>query len=320
MKLVYSGPVPKRLTAEQFMDSIWQLTGTNPTKIEAKVDRAIRDESSAKPKSERLPKPDKITAKWIWGPDPNTKKIKLRKMIAGFQAVFRVFLALRQCFFPPDQREKGDFVQRMDQARLPADRFLFQEEDNLIEVDAEMFGGASGFVAQFILGKDKMPVETDKSWEVAEGKQWKAATEVHPYGRGRKTGFGQRNRVQDRNHSRSRSPHPGGPREERLLMRAGASAPRSGGDRKPAELTTLQAIDLANGQILADYLSRAPGRSKGRKNRPENGSIGSSAMPWPGSLRPRRKHSRGAGVRIRRQPEMEDLLWMVFASQFQIIR
>ena len=46
---VYSGPVPKRMTAEQFMDSIWQVTGTNPTKIEAKVDRAIQDESSAKP-------------------------------------------------------------------------------------------------------------------------------------------------------------------------------------------------------------------------------------------------------------------------------
>ena len=52
----YSGPVPKLTTAEQFMDSIWQVTGTNPTKIEAKVDRAIRDESSAKPKPERLPK------------------------------------------------------------------------------------------------------------------------------------------------------------------------------------------------------------------------------------------------------------------------
>ena len=46
---VYSGPVPKLTTAEQFMDSIWQVTGTNPTKIEAKVDRAIQDESSAKP-------------------------------------------------------------------------------------------------------------------------------------------------------------------------------------------------------------------------------------------------------------------------------
>ena len=71
---VYSGPVPKRMTAEQFMDSIWQVTGTNPTKIEAKVDRAIQDESSAKPDPLALPKPGKITAKWIWGPTRTPKK------------------------------------------------------------------------------------------------------------------------------------------------------------------------------------------------------------------------------------------------------
>ena len=27
---VFKGPVPKRMTAEQLMDSIWQVTGTNP--------------------------------------------------------------------------------------------------------------------------------------------------------------------------------------------------------------------------------------------------------------------------------------------------
>ena len=63
---------------------------------------------------------------------------------------------------------------------------FFKKGDNLIEVDAEMRGGASGFVAQFIIGKDKDKtlVETDKSWEVAKGKQWNAATEIHPYGKG----------------------------------------------------------------------------------------------------------------------------------------
>ena len=65
---VYTGPVPKRMTAEQFMDSIWQVTRTHPAKIEAKVDRSARDKASAKPSPNALPKPGKITAKWIWGP------------------------------------------------------------------------------------------------------------------------------------------------------------------------------------------------------------------------------------------------------------
>ena len=37
---VFNGPVPKRMTAEQLMDSIWQVTQTSPAKGEAKVDRS----------------------------------------------------------------------------------------------------------------------------------------------------------------------------------------------------------------------------------------------------------------------------------------
>ena len=39
---VYSGPIAKRMTAEQLLDSIWQVTETHPTKPEAKVDRVER--------------------------------------------------------------------------------------------------------------------------------------------------------------------------------------------------------------------------------------------------------------------------------------
>jgi hypothetical protein len=35
----YAGPIAKRMTAEQLLDSIWQITGTHPAKAEAKADR-----------------------------------------------------------------------------------------------------------------------------------------------------------------------------------------------------------------------------------------------------------------------------------------
>ncbi|MEX0939473.1 MAG: PSD1 and planctomycete cytochrome C domain-containing protein [Pirellulales bacterium] len=35
---VYTGPVAKRMTAEQFMDSVWQITDAGPTKAEAPVE------------------------------------------------------------------------------------------------------------------------------------------------------------------------------------------------------------------------------------------------------------------------------------------
>ena len=37
---VYRGPRAKRLTAEQFVDAVWRLTGTTPAKVELKVPRA----------------------------------------------------------------------------------------------------------------------------------------------------------------------------------------------------------------------------------------------------------------------------------------
>ena len=36
---VYTGPIAKRMTAEQLLDSIWQITGTHPEKSDASADR-----------------------------------------------------------------------------------------------------------------------------------------------------------------------------------------------------------------------------------------------------------------------------------------
>ena len=150
-----------------------------------------------------------------------------------------------------------------------------------------------------------MPVETDKSWEVAEGKQLKAATEVHPYGKGPWKRVLDNAISQDRNHSWSRS-HPGGPREERLFD--------ARWDVRTAikwDLPTGRADHFASnrsGQWTDPPIPFQGARAEGQKNRPENGSIGSSAMPWPGSLRPRRKAFSRSWRRIPGNQEMEDLL------------
>lgn len=39
----YSGPIAKRMSAEQFLDSIWQITGTHPKQANAKVNRKPAD-------------------------------------------------------------------------------------------------------------------------------------------------------------------------------------------------------------------------------------------------------------------------------------
>ena len=45
---VYRGPRAKRLTAEQFVDAVWRLTGTTPAKIELKVPRTAPSAAAAK--------------------------------------------------------------------------------------------------------------------------------------------------------------------------------------------------------------------------------------------------------------------------------
>ena len=56
---VYAGPRAKRLTAEQFMDAVWQLTDAAPSRYDAQVIRG-------KPASGATTQPS-LTGKWIWG-------------------------------------------------------------------------------------------------------------------------------------------------------------------------------------------------------------------------------------------------------------
>jgi len=54
---VYAGPIAKRMTAEQFIDSIWQITGAFPAKADGQVDRTV-DNQTAKPIRAALVKND----------------------------------------------------------------------------------------------------------------------------------------------------------------------------------------------------------------------------------------------------------------------
>ena len=55
----YAGPRAKRLTAEQFVDAVWQITGAAPTRFDAQVVRG-------RPTAEAVAAMT-LSAKWIWG-------------------------------------------------------------------------------------------------------------------------------------------------------------------------------------------------------------------------------------------------------------
>ncbi len=55
----FAGPRAKRLTAEQFMDAVWQVTDTAPSKFDAPVTRGKAGDTP----------PEKLTGQWVWASD-----------------------------------------------------------------------------------------------------------------------------------------------------------------------------------------------------------------------------------------------------------
>ncbi|PQO44271.1 DUF1549 domain-containing protein [Blastopirellula marina] len=60
---VYRGPQAKRMTAEQFVDAVWRMSGAAPTVTDAKVNRLDTDQ--------REQSSVELVAKWIWGDSAN---------------------------------------------------------------------------------------------------------------------------------------------------------------------------------------------------------------------------------------------------------
>ena len=325
---VYKGPVPKRMTAEQLMDTIWQVTGTNPNQPEAKVDRSPKTTPSSVSESKDLPKIDKVTAKWIWAPDPQTRKVKLRTSIdLKKQPAFTSLLATCDNAF--SLRVNGKFVTSSREWTRPAYHEVsdfFKAGKNLIEVNAEMFGGGSGFIAQFSFGKEKgaNTLVTDQNWEVQQDKKWIPAKAFHKYG------AGPWKRILDQ----AIPTKPGksafdGPSVRAALVKNDflmRSLGRPHRDQvvtsRPAELTMLQAIDLANGAILSKYLN------EGANNLKAQATDGQKFVNWLYEHTLGRLPTNGEEQIIssvmtdpKDTQQVEDLLWLVFMQpDFQIIR
>jgi hypothetical protein len=108
---VYAGPIAKRMTAEQFLDAIWQVTETNPLKAEAAADRAEKPETEDRTLDSL--RPAKITAKWIWHQGEVGTKSQLRHASRVAHG------DLRQRLHHEDQRQAGRAVAGLDDAGLP---------------------------------------------------------------------------------------------------------------------------------------------------------------------------------------------------------
>jgi hypothetical protein len=338
----YAGPRAKRLTAEQFVDAIWQLTGAAPTKMDASVLRGKVDPALAK----------LITVKgqWIWGDSakpgstpPSGESITLRKTFkldadpASASAVITCDNGFT-LFVNNKKISAGDDWSKL--AAVPLQTALKKGANSIIAIATNAGSGpnAAGFFFDARI-RDAAGKETsiiaDASWEWSaqvpggkegrlgafEAKDWKPVTVVQALPVWQKTIDTQAPALLAQGAAASGRMIRASLMKADFLMR---TLGRPNRDQivstRPNDLTTLEAIDLANGNILADTISKGAKRlletAKGYFITPLYRQA-LSRDPLPAELATA-KEILGATPT---QQSLEDLLWAVcMLPEFQMVR
>jgi hypothetical protein len=271
---VYAGPRAKRLTAEQFVDAVWRLTDGAPARYDAPLVRGKPDPSA--------PPPAPLKGRWVWSRADSSQAaageaVAFRKQFALDAAPTQAVAAIScdnsyQLFVNGQRVYAGDDWQTPD-AVLLAGRLKAGANEVLILAQN---GGAgpnpAGLFFEARLFGPEGPLETiasDDSWQwtreqperngafKAEPNDWRpAALAANP-----ETWAASLQAPLEQLFGRAG-------RSATLMVRAGLvksdflmrSLGRPNRDQivslRPDELTTLEAIDLSNGQALTDLLAQ----------------------------------------------------------------
>ena len=329
----YRGPIGRRLTAEQFLDNVWQLTGTAPnapftTVARYKVKPGQFDEV-------------KLTGKWIWKPGKGTP-------VAGERVTFRKGFTLDKI------PEKAIAVVTVDNKyelwvngkKLRIDdnwmtvegvnlKPVLKKGGNFIQIIATNEGsGPNAAGVYFEAEIDGMKIVSDKSWK------W---TSKIPDARGRfakpPDDFSPVNVIngaiwQDRIADGARSglanrvdlPVRAALVKSDLLMRSlGRPNREQVVTVRPEDLSTLQAIDLANGSILSGILQRGGAALDGEFTGRNTSELISSIFLRTLSRKPAPDEAaillEVVEAHETRSEGIEDLLWAVLMlPEFQLIQ
>jgi hypothetical protein len=328
---VFRGPLPKRMSAEQFVDAVWSITGTAPEKIASGVPRGGSAGAG-------------ISARWIWSDrmasaaapqgDAITfgTEFELRAVPVSARAVFiadneaEIFvngkLAVKEAGFPQGPQARSIDLPHLKQGR------------NTILALARNGGNGpnpAGFIMEAQIkfqSGEPMRLMTDSSWRWtamlpdSEGRfsrpprDWQPAQEVaNPQVWDRFTA----GLAEGLNPSMVRASVV----PSDLLMRAlGRPNREQIVSMRPDNITTLEAIDLANGEQLSALLKHGAGRLF------ESGATSDvlvdSLFIQSLGRRPSAKEKNGLVSVMGPKPSaqmIEDLLWMVMLlPEFQFVR
>ena len=341
-KFTFQGPSPKRLTAEQFIDAVWQLTQSAPTKFDAPIVRGVGlSDNVAAPSS---------TASWIWGESarkgvpPGGDVVVFRHAVdlshpvsSGVAMVtadnaFELYIGKRRVAASEDWT-------KLQTVALAG---VLKKGKNDIVIVARNFLDKPNLAAMFFEARVKLTddsiitIASDESWQVSgkpptgsrEGRlgrldgPWTTAVDL-----GRPTPYKQLDVPIRTGLAR-------GVLGLNLMVRNSLlksdfltrSLGRPNRDQivtsRPNELTTLEAIDLANHQMLADSLARGATRLRdsGRSAEAIANTMFESALSRP----PTKQETQLIVDALDANPShqaIEDLLWAILMTpEFLIVR
>jgi hypothetical protein len=338
---VYAGPRAKRMTAEQFVDALWQLGAIAPGKSDAPVYRGKVNASEIKGLM--------LRGEWIWGYAEASTRVPKGEV---FTARKELILAEKPrqagavisvdngyiCYVNGTKVKSGDNWEVPDSVVLTSH---LRQGTNEILVVGRNGGEAPNPAALYFEARLKFKdgstetIATDASWE---------GTTAEPDGKGRfkepptwKPAVVPTNsqmwmsRVKDnlktalvRTSLNESSPVRASLVKSDLLMRTlGRPNREQIVSTRPNELTTLEAIDLANGQALASMLQRGSSNIVARTWKSPDDLI---QWVYRSSLtRPATKSelelARGVIGANPAATGVQDLLWaIVMLPEFQLIR
>ncbi len=334
---VYRGPRAKRLTAEQFVDALWRLTSTVPAKIDAAVDRAPSGRTAVVWQARPIWSNDK--AKGELPLVGETRVFRLRFPLAAMPAAARCVVACDnsyELFVNGRTASKGEDWQTPDALDLTSHLRAGDNQFLVVGRNAGKAPNAAGLWLQVTLvdaqGKETT-LATGAAWEwtlpgatarglpganavwrpveVLPETPWAKGVGRLPEALGRLSGTGgppaRASLVKSDLLQRSL----GRPNREQIVS------------MRPNELSTLEAIDLANGQAFADLLNRGAANLVRRPWRSPEEFVRwlyLSALCRPPSAAEQKVALEILGPRLAEQG-VADLLWAVcMLPEFQTIR
>ncbi len=333
----FAGPQAKRLTAEQFVDAVWLLTDTAPTTHEAGVLRGKPDPQAVQAQQ--------LTGKWIWAPSstppPSGQQISLKQTwdLPAPPVWARMILSVDNEYTLYVNGKKIGADTEWNTVESYDIRPHLKKGSNTLLIVAKNGGSGPNLAAAFaeaIAGYEKQPpqrISTNETWQWAAAKPnnkgvfpeeptwqptaviegpWAAAVDSEVKSKLAHAATGQ---VQPVRASLVKS--------DFLMRTLGRPNREQIVSERPSELTTLEAMDLANGATLADFLAKgAPKLLQQSWPSPEAFAewlyrAALSRDPSPEEL----AIARETLTANLTEQSVQDLLWMVcMLPEFQFVR